>query len=186
MTAFLILVSQSLYFMLPAYVANMMPVIASRVHFLEKPISLNKLGAHKTWRGFCFGSLGAIVSIFIQVIFSPYTSMYGLDLLQYGELGGDDTGAIIFGSVFIGALFGGGALLGDALKSFFKRKIGIAPGSSLPVIDQIDYVIGALVFTYPFFAPPIENIITILIISPVLTMAANIISFKLHLKKVWW
>jgi CDP-2,3-bis-(O-geranylgeranyl)-sn-glycerol synthase len=35
----------------------------------------------------------------------------------------------------------------DALKSFFKRQCNIAPAASWFPFDQVDYVIGGIVFT---------------------------------------
>jgi CDP-2,3-bis-(O-geranylgeranyl)-sn-glycerol synthase len=50
----------------------------------------------------------------------------------------------------IGLSLGFGALLGDAIESFFKRQIGIPSGNSWLVFDQIDYVVGAILFSLPF------------------------------------
>ena len=53
--------------------------------------------------------------------------------------------ADIFAWFFIGLLLGSGALIGDAVKSFFKRKEGIKPGNRFIPWDQLDYSIGSLV-----------------------------------------
>lgn len=37
---------------------------------------------------------------------------------------------------------GAGALIGDAVESFFKRQAGIAAGKSWVPFDQVDYIIG--------------------------------------------
>ena len=79
-----------------------------------------------------------------------------------------------------------GALLGDLVKSFFKRKIGIKSGEPWIIFDQIDYVIGGLIFGSVMVIPGIELIITLLIISPLFSLGANIIAYKLKIKKVWW
>ena len=39
---------------------------------------------------------------------------------------------------------GFGALTGDAIKSFFKRRVNIPPGVSWFPFDQIDYIIGGI------------------------------------------
>jgi CDP-2,3-bis-(O-geranylgeranyl)-sn-glycerol synthase len=44
----------------------------------------------------------------------------------------------------LGFLLGLGAMAGDAAKSFFKRRLGIAPGHPWIPFDQIDFQIGAL------------------------------------------
>lgn len=58
----MIFLLKCLYFMLPAYFANMTPVFAQKLDilkFLAKPIDNGRttegraiFGAHKTWRGF--------------------------------------------------------------------------------------------------------------------------------------
>ena len=42
-----------------------------------------------------------------------------------------------------------GALLGDLTGAFIKRRLGIQPGGLLPIVDQIDFVVGAVVFSLP-------------------------------------
>ena len=44
----------------------------------------------------------------------------------------------------LGFLLGFGALAGDAIKSFFKRALNIAPGKPWFPFDQLDSVLGAL------------------------------------------
>ncbi|MDP3901727.1 MAG: CDP-archaeol synthase [bacterium] len=120
---------------LPAGVANMAPVFVKKVQFLNSPIDFNLtfggkriFGDNKTWRGLIVGIMLAIVAVILQnVIYPPAFPT---------------PNAIVWGF-----LLGGGALIGDLIKSFFKRRLNIAPGHILPVADQIDWIIGALVFT---------------------------------------
>ncbi|OGC92463.1 hypothetical protein A2899_02445 [Candidatus Amesbacteria bacterium RIFCSPLOWO2_01_FULL_49_25] len=49
----------------------------------------------------------------------------------------------------LGALSGFGALMGDLVKSFCKRRMGIAPGKSWFPWDQIDWVVGTMVMSWP-------------------------------------
>ena len=47
-------------------------------------------------------------------------------------------GALLLGlPATVGALLGGGAMLGDALSSFIKRRMGAAPSSRATELDQI-------------------------------------------------
>src|SRR3990167_6645069 len=64
------------YLMLPAYFANMAPVIVRKINFLAHPIDFKKkfgkkpiLGKNKTFRGVFFGILFAIIIVYIQFIF---------------------------------------------------------------------------------------------------------------------
>ena len=168
----------SLYFILPASFANMFPVIFGKLNLpLAKPIYGKLFGSHKTWKGFYLGYLGALFILAIQLylkqtsIALPFSA-----LLNYSEIN-------LF---FYAFLFGVGALTGDLVKSFFKRKIGIKPGRPWIIFDQLDFVIGALIFLAPFYLPPWENILAILIITPLLHLFTNLLGFALRLKKVWW
>ena len=40
-----------------------------------------------------------------------------------------------------------GALSGDIVKSFFKRRLGFDRGAMLPIADQLDFVAGAWALT---------------------------------------
>lgn len=161
-------------FFLPAYVANAMPVIASGLKLtpsLAKPINEKVFGKSKTYRGFVYGLLGAIIVGLIQVyfkVYAPYAEFYF-------EL-----------TIILSILLGFGALIGDLFKSFLKRKIGKKSGEPWLIFDQIDYILGAILFSSFIFNYPIGVIITVLIISPLFSLGANVIAYKLKIKKVWW
>ncbi len=86
-----------------------------------------------------------------------------------------------------------GALFGDMFKSFFKRRMGLKRGgASLPLVDQLDFVVGAWVFTYlaapewfvSNFTPGI--MLTVIIITPLLHLTTNIIGYFIGVKKEPW
>jgi CDP-2,3-bis-(O-geranylgeranyl)-sn-glycerol synthase len=125
-------------FFLPAGIANMAPVFASRVPGLRKwntPLDggrawrgIRLLGDSKTVRGLVAGILSAIAAaVIISFIFQ------GVYLHT--------------NPILLGALLGLGALAGDSIKSFFKRRLRIAPGKTWFPFDQIDYILGAIAFT---------------------------------------
>lgn len=168
----------SFYFILPAYFANMCPVIFGWLNFpLGQPISEKYLGSHKTWRGFYGGYIGALLILFLQSKLGPLLPITLFQpLLDYQNI-----------NLFLYAfLFGIGAITGDGIKSFFKRRLGIKPGRPFFPFDQLDFVIGALLFLWPFYSLPWPNILTILIITPILHLLANVTAYLLKLKKVWW
>ena len=168
-----LLVFSSLYFISPAFLANMCPVFADKLNLpFAKPINEKKFGKNKTYRGFYVGYLGALLVLYIQ---------QKLDLAEYSLL--DYKNINIYLYAF---LFGIGSIFGDMLKSFFKRKKGKTPGSCWFPFDQLDFVIMSLIFIYPFFEIPIEHILVLLIISPILHFITNVIAYFLKLKKVWW
>lgn len=132
----------ALLLFLPAGIANAVPVLVKKVPGLSKlkaPIDggisfrgKRLLGANKTWRGLISGTL---VAGFTAWILYPMISI--------------DTGSTLNG-IALGCAIGFGALLGDAVESFFKRQKEIPSGSSWLLFDQLDYVMGALLFSLPF------------------------------------
>jgi CDP-2,3-bis-(O-geranylgeranyl)-sn-glycerol synthase len=85
-----------------------------------------------------------------------------------------------------------GALLGDMVKSFIKRRLGKNRGDSWPVADQYDLVTGAFILMLVFdpawlFANiTLEIFIVILILTPILHRTVNIIGYHIRVKKEPW
>jgi len=175
---------QCMYFMLPAYMANMAPIIVrKRFKFLAKPLDFGislkgkrVLGANKTLRGFIFGILFAVITTFIQFLIKDNAVFYYMTLpaLDYSKW------------LLLGLLLGSGALIGDAVESFFKRRVGIQPGKPWVPFDQTDFVIGALVFVSIVYMPKWYVIISILLISFLLHFITNHIAYLLKIRKEKW
>ncbi len=79
-----------------------------------------------------------------------------------------------------------GALLGDLTGAFIKRRIGIAPGGLLPIVDQIDFVVGAVVFSLPLALISWELAVTVLLITPPIHLFTNFLAYKMKLKRHPW
>jgi CDP-2,3-bis-(O-geranylgeranyl)-sn-glycerol synthase len=97
------------------------------------------LGDHKTWRGLVVGVTCGVITAVIQNNFWRLESYLKIDF--FGGLAD---------VILIGVLLSMGALVGDAMKSFIKRRLGVPSGKSLLIFDQIDYVVGAALITFPF------------------------------------
>ncbi len=158
----------AIYFMLPAYLAN----VTALAFGGGKPLDFNRdlndgrriLGNGVTWRGTIIGTIiGTTIGLVQGLI----------------------TGNIIEGFL-LGLTLGGGALIGDACGSFIKRRLNVESGRPAPILDQLDFVVGALVFASLIVVIPIEMIVIILVISVFLHLGANIIAYLLGLKKVWY
>lgn len=176
---FLRIALQSFWFMLPAVVANITPIILARFRFFENlaaPLSRKYLGENKTLRGLVFGILMGIVTIFIQFYFEGKTP--ALILFSYRMHD-------IFQTFILGLFLSVGILAMDMLKSFFKRKRGIPPGSKWFPFDWLDSW-GALFLGFLIFIPPLHHILTILVVGPILHMILNRIGYFFRLKRVWW
>lgn len=158
-------------FFLPAGIANMMPVLVAKVPFLNVPMDFGYsfrgkriFGDHKTWRGFLFGIIGAVLATYL---------MWGVPFgTSYRDV------------IMIGVALGVGALLGDAVKSFFKRQLNIKPGGSWVPFDQVDWILGALIAVHFLVQPqPKEVWITALLLFGLLHPVINILGYVLRIKK---
>lgn len=166
---------EALYFILPAYVANMVPVLVHHISWGKEPIDAGEklggrriFGSHKTWRGMISGTAAAVITIFLQRLAGSYEN------IPLGML------------AVMGFLLGAGALVGDLVKSFFKRRLGIAPGRPWILFDQLDFVIGALAAVSLVYVPPFSHIVIIFLATPLLHLLANCAAFVVGLKKTWW
>lgn len=171
------LLYQSIWLMLPAAISNMSPVIFRWLPFLNIPVDLNRkwrgkaiLGKHKTYRGFFVGTIMAIVTIYIQKYY--YEDMQVYSLLDYSNMN----------AVLVGFLLGFGALFGDSLKSSFKRRRDIEPGSPWPPFDQIDWIIGALAFVSFYQAIPLTVWIISIIVLGILHPIVNYFAYLFHIR----
>lgn len=167
--------------MLPAYLANMAPVFAQKlgvIKFLAKPVDGGRgiFGNHKTWRGFAVGIIVAVAAAWLQGFFYHWALFQRISFLDYQATN----------LWALGLLLGFGALFGDLIKSFFKRRISIAPGAPWVPFDQLDFVIGALIFSAPIYFPGWPAAILILLFSPVLHILTNNIGYLLKIKNTRW
>src|SRR5512143_294758 len=171
-----------LYFFVPAYIANMSPVLVQRwFSALAVPIDGGRtfrgqrvLGDHKTWRGLLAGIAVGPLVLGLQVLAYRAGYLRDVALIDYADC-----------SLWLGALMGAGAGVGDAVKSFFKRQIGIRPGASWIGFDQLDFFAGAYAFASPLYvAPPL----TTLACTPVVfvgSIAVTAIAAWLNMKESW-
>ena len=69
-----------------------------------------------------------------------------------------------------------------------KRRMGIEAGKQFNVLDQMDFIVGGLVFAYPFAgeAYALESLAFIVVVSYLLHVGANVIANRAGLKKVPW
>lgn len=195
---------KALWLMLPAYIANMAPVVLAKViPRWNAPIDGGRkrddgtrlLGDGKTWRGLIGGSVIAALVAWLQ-------ARYFLFSERLTDFGVTETGTWL-APLVIGFAFGLGALVGDAVKSYFKRKSGRARGRPWVGPDQLDFVVGGLLFaglagfTFPRIAGHASWTTTwliemwaipvfLVIATPLLHWIVNVIGYKLGLKREPW
>jgi len=180
--SFIVLMLSCFYLMLPAYFANMAPVIVKNIFKnLAFPLDFNRtlnnkpiLGKNKTFRGLTFGVIFAIIISYLQFLLYKNNIFADISLIDYSNW------------ILIGFLMGFGAIFGDLFESFIKRRLNYEPGKSFVPWDQIDFVIGALIFIYPFIKLSINKMVTILILSFVLHIIVNHFAFYAKIRKEKW
>ena len=75
-----------------------------------------------------------------------------------------------------------GALGGDAIESFFKRRVGIKAGNPWFFFDQVDYIIGGLLFGSIVFVPPVEVLICTVALFFLLHLVVSYVGFLFGFK----
>jgi CDP-2,3-bis-(O-geranylgeranyl)-sn-glycerol synthase len=79
-----------------------------------------------------------------------------------------------------------GALLGDLCGAFIKRRMRIKPGQPLPGVDQLDFVLGAVLAMSLIYAPTPGTLLILFCVTPPIHLLANITAYKLGLKSNYW
>ena len=160
-----ILIIEAFKFIFPAYCANAVPVLAgggTKMDFGKNFFDGKRIfGNNKTFRGFFFGWAVGV----------------GVGLVE----------CVLFGfPILFSVLTPLGALLGDLVGAFLKRRLGIAPGGLLPIVDQVDFVVGAIVLSLPLALVGWELAVTVMIITPPIHLFTNFLAYKLKLKSNPW
>jgi len=195
----LLIIGQSFYIMFPAYVSG-----SAAVLFKGKvPMDFGKswrgkrlFGDGKTWEGFFMGGLTGVFAGSMQQLFCSFSGRPYLDAFGVWFWGTFDPGLQALmtpGSFAVIVCLSYGGLLGDLIKSFFKRRMGIPRGGKSPfLVDQLDFVLGAWLVTVPIFWAwstsvfSVLNFLVILVMTPLLHRGVNIIGYKLGKKKEPW
>ena len=150
----------TIWLYLPAYFANAAPVALGGGPPLdggEKWLDGKPfLGGHKTLRG-CI--VGVVMGLLIGV-------------LQ--------------GSFYSGLTQGLGAILGDLVSSFLKRRWDIAPGEGFPLLDQLDFIVAAIILSQPYTRASLQEMLIILVFTVPIHYLMNYAAWLLKMKKNPW
>jgi CDP-2,3-bis-(O-geranylgeranyl)-sn-glycerol synthase len=120
--------------------------IDNNLTYQGKPI----FGTHKTWLGLISGSLTGLLT---AILIYPYFD------ISY--------------PVILGFFMGFSSIVGDMVKSFFKRRMDIKPGQPWIPFDQIDYMLANIII---FSAPLALNLFDISVLIVLGFFSAIIIS----------
>jgi CDP-2,3-bis-(O-geranylgeranyl)-sn-glycerol synthase len=158
---------------LPMYVTNSMAMVfggGQRLDF-NKNCSDGRplLGKSKTLRGTFFGiMLGMVCVLAIWLLFPQYTILLTDNYLFYG------------------LMLCLGAIIGDAVASFFKRRLNFSPGREVLLLDQLDFIIGGLIFTAYIYLPTFFELAVLAVATLIVHKLSNFLAFKIKLKRVPW
>jgi CDP-2,3-bis-(O-geranylgeranyl)-sn-glycerol synthase len=180
---------QAFWIVIPIYVANASAVIVGG----GTPIDFRKtwkdgrriLGDGKTWRGLLSGTFLGMTAGFGLVVAASYIKTSEYSFLNLTNFEGFPVMILLLFSLCFGAL------LGDIIESFFKRRIGKERGKDWIPFDQLDFLVGALVCSFLmsgllslggvtssnwFFTNiSLWHILILLVVTPVIHITANVL-----------
>jgi len=172
-----VVLAQAFWFIAPAYAANAFPPLArgkAPLDFGRKFCGHRILGNGKTIKGttagIFFGIFAGSVQFYIQLYIPEAVNGVSLNLVVMTPM--------------LAALLSAGAMAGDIAGSFIKRRLGKKSGKPLPLLDQLGFLVFALLFAGTM--PSIEAVIALLILTPIIHFIANIIGYFAKLKKNPW
>jgi CDP-2,3-bis-(O-geranylgeranyl)-sn-glycerol synthase len=189
-------IPQALWFFLPAYLANPMAVVFGGGTPIDFGRSLRDgqrvLGDGKTWRGLVGGTaMGAVFGVLVTVplaLLAPGSSWsFGYPVQAPME------GLVL--AFVASAVLAVGALLGDLAGAFIKRRLHKPRGAKAPGLDQYDFVVGGLLLsvTIPSWSVPrffsgdaLLGLLAIIVITPALHRAVNLVGYRMGKKHEPW
>ena len=156
----------ALYIIVPTYCTNGAPIIFGGGPPLDFGKSLSDgqriFGTNKTIGGFVGGlMIGAVIGVFGFYLFSKVL-------------------------LTISLLASLGALLGDLAGAFLKRRLKIKPGGPVPGVDQLDFVMGALLVVFPFYQISLTSVLILIFVTPPIHFLTNVGAYVLGLKSNYW
>jgi CDP-2,3-bis-(O-geranylgeranyl)-sn-glycerol synthase len=79
-----------------------------------------------------------------------------------------------------------GAIFGDAVGSFIKRRLKMKRGAPAPLLDQLNFVVGGLLFSALMVKITLEVALILLVLTPIGHLLVNKAGYLLKLKEVPW
>lgn len=159
-----------IYLLLPAYCANMAPPFVKFWRGWNRPIHSGWLGDHKTVVGFFSGVFAALLVAYLQAHVE-----IGIERLWRADAW-----------LMVGLAQGLGAMSGDVVKSFFKRRVGIAPGARWVPLDQLDFAIGALIPVAFLVRLTWVDVVVMLLFTFIADVVVNHLSCYLGIRETRW
>lgn len=181
-------VIDAVWFFLPAMLPNTSAAIfggGTPLDFGRSWRGKRVLGDGKTWRGLAVGISSGILLGYLESLVSipvgtELSSVYTPALASLPAL----------------AALSAGSMLGDIAGAFAKRRMGLERGASVPVLDQYDFVAGALLLVlavapssalrFLFTGNALIGLVVVLAIIYPLHRLINYLGYRKGLKSVPW
>ncbi len=159
------IIGTALLFIGPSYVANAAPLVLGGGrpldggrNFLDgRPI----FGSHKTLRGLLAGIIAGSLIGLGESLVDPRLALAGFAISL-------------------------GAVSGDLLGAFVKRRLSVKPGGPLPILDQLDFVLGGLLLSFPFLPMSLVSVLIVVLVTPPIHLGTNLGAYLLGIKKTYW
>jgi len=159
---------------LPVIFKNAIAKIAVPVDLGRKWRGIEIFGKNKTYRGLAVGVIAGVLAAGLQAaLFFNFDFFRSNTIVDYGRVN----------FALFGFLMGIGALSGDLVKSFIKRRLGKPSGKPWFPWDQLDWITGAIVLSSIVFVPPFEVAIVTAIIYVGVHLASDRIVCMMGIKK---
>lgn len=180
-----------LWLLLPTYVAN---AVATLPRGRGPPMDFGRtwppdgrriFGPSKTWSGFFFAGFLAIPVVLLEawlVLIAPPNWRLVPTLAP-----------TVLDALPLAVLLTFGAMTGDALGSFVKRRLGRESGARTILLDQLPFVLVPIALGFAFYPSLFlevfwswEAVLWVLVYTLGLHAAFNWVGYKVGLKKVPW
>jgi CDP-2,3-bis-(O-geranylgeranyl)-sn-glycerol synthase len=202
----LVIMGLAFFGLVPSLITNaLMPLVSNFKGFKRYPMDGGRfhkdgerlLGDGKSWNGFILGTiLGFIISALLSSQIYPWLATTTVESFKDGtvlQYVSEDHILFFVGitadplKFYLGQfLLCLGTPLGDVIGSYYKRRKKVKRGEVFLFWDQNDFIICSITIAYFFFPMAWYYIIFLLVITPILTVSANIFSYYIGKKTVPW
>lgn len=173
MVDIVLVLAQAFWLIAPAYAANAFPPLMNgrRPLDFKRRLKTHRIfGDGKTIEGSIAGLLFGIFIGSLQILSQSYIPEFGLTKMAI---------PLVF-------LLSIGAIFGDILGSFIKRRLGVPRGNPVIFLDQLDFLVISLLFASFIINIDFYIILILIILTPPIHWIANLIGYLTKVKKTPW
>ena len=170
---------KAIWILIPAGTANIFPPLAKGKAPIDFGLKIGKnriLGDGKTWEGtivgYTAGTIVGLIQLYLQPSLITILNPQGIILPEL--------------TLLIVLIIPLAALVGDMFGSVIKRRFKMNRGAEAPLLDQLDFIIGVILFTYLLIDYTTTMIILLLITTYFIHRFASYIAFKIKIKREPW